>query len=77
MGERRFTEALAKGPEEMPDAQSCEASKVTDPDRGSQVVRNVCGNDFFLPGREAAATTGCSWDRVSLAGHAQEFYGAL
>jgi hypothetical protein len=77
VGEWSFTEALAKNPEEMPDAQSCDASKVTDPYRAAQVRRDVCGNDPFLPGREAAANTGCSLDRASLGGHAQKLYGAL
>src|ERR1700751_1945670 len=74
MSERRLAEALAKRAEEMTNAQSCDASKVTDSDRATEVRRNVRGDDSFLPGRKAAANEGGGLDRASL--HAQKLYGA-
>src|ERR1700733_2118750 len=77
VSEWRFTETLAESPDEMSGAQSCDASKVSYPDGGADVGRNVRGNVPVLPWGKAAWNSRCSLDRVSLAGHSQQFCGAL
>ena len=77
VGEWSITEALSKGLEEMPAAQSCDAGKVNDPNSGADVGRNVRRDALLLPRGETASNRGFGLDRESLDGTVQKLRGAL
>jgi hypothetical protein len=77
VAEWSITEALSKSLEEMPSAQSCDASKVNDPNSGADVGRNVRRDALLLPPGEAASNAGFGLDRESLDGAVQKLRGAL